>query len=75
MMSLMLMKATPSVKPYCLTVSKGLTMYAAIHKSSGIVAFRAIHRGAVMYWLECNEYNDEGEPLGLYKIVRLKGNQ
>jgi hypothetical protein len=48
-------------------------MYAAIHKSSGIVAFRAIHRGAVMYWLECNEYNDEGEPLGLYTLIKLKG--
>jgi hypothetical protein len=50
-------------------------MYAAIHKSSGIVAFRAIKRSMVEYWLECNEYTEEGLPLGLYKLIRLKGNQ
>jgi hypothetical protein len=48
-------------------------MYAAIHKSSGIVAFRAIKRSMVEYWLECNEYTEEGEPLGLYTIIKLKG--
>ena len=48
-------------------------MYAAIQKSSGMVAFRATYRGAVMYWLECNEYTDECEALGLYTSVKLKG--
>jgi hypothetical protein len=50
-------------------------MYAAVYKSTGIVAFRAIKRSMVEYWLECNEYTEDGEPLGLYKLVLLKGNQ
>ena len=53
---------------------KGAIMYAAVHKSSGIVAFRAIKRSMVEYWLECNEYTEEGKPLGLYRLVKLKDN-
>lgn len=45
-------------------------MYKVINISSGIVAVSFLNKGSAMNWLLANNYDDEGNELGLYKIVK-----
>ena len=47
-------------------------MYLIKGATSGIVMVRFIERDAAMYWLECNNFNSEGECLSLYTLERIK---
>lgn len=49
-------------------------MYAVIFKSSGVVAFRSRNKEQAHYWYECNNFDDEGNDLGLFQIVKEKRN-
>lgn len=45
-------------------------MYLVINISTGIVAARFASRENAMHWAAMNNVDDEGNPLGLYKIVK-----
>lgn len=45
-------------------------MYKVINISSGIVAASFGNRADAQVWLEVNNFTEEGESLGLYKIVK-----
>ena len=47
-------------------------MYVIKGLSSGIVMARFIERDAAVYWLECNNFDGEGNSLGLYTLERVK---
>ena len=47
-------------------------MYTIIGITSGIVQAQFTQRGAAEYWVECNGYDEEGNCLDLYKIVKTK---
>ena len=47
-------------------------MYLIKGITSGIVMVRFIERDAAMYWLECNNFDDEGNSLSLYTMERVK---
>lgn len=47
-------------------------MYVIKGATSGIVMVRFIERDAAMYWLECNNFDSEGECLSLYVMERVK---
>lgn len=47
-------------------------MYAVIFKSSGVIAFRSSDRGQARYWFECNNFDEEGNDLGLFQLVKGK---
>jgi hypothetical protein len=45
-------------------------MYKVINKSSGIVAYSCTERGQALYWYQCNNFDDEGNDLGLYQVIK-----
>ena len=47
-------------------------MYLIKGITSGIVMVRFIERDAAMYWLECNNFDSEGNSLSLYTMERVK---
>ena len=47
-------------------------MYIIKGISSGIVMVRFIERDAAMYWLECNNFTEEGECMNLYTMEKVK---
>lgn len=47
-------------------------MYTIIGISSGIVQAKFTERSMAVYWVECNGYDEEGNCLDLYKIVKVK---
>ena len=47
-------------------------MYQVIGISSGVIMVSFLQRGAAEYWLECNDYDNEGFCYHLYKIVKTK---
>lgn len=47
-------------------------MYEVRFKSSGIVAVRFTSRGAAAAWVERNDTDAEGNPVGMFTIVKVK---
>lgn len=47
-------------------------MYVIKGATSGIVVVRFIDRGAAEHWLECNNYDSEGNSLNLYTMEKVK---
>ena len=47
-------------------------MYLIKGTTSGIVMVRFIERDAAMYWLECNNFDSEGNSLSLYVMEKVK---
>ena len=47
-------------------------MYLIKGITSGIVMVRFIDRGVAEHWLECNNFDGEGNSLGLYTLERVK---
>lgn len=47
-------------------------MYLIKGATSGIVMVRFIERDAAIFWLECNNLDDEGNNLGLYVMEKTK---
>lgn len=47
-------------------------MYLIKGATSGIVMVRFIERDAAMYWLECNNFDSEGNSLSLYVMEKTK---
>ncbi len=45
-------------------------MYLVINISTGIVAARFASRENANHWLTLNNFDDDGNSLGLYKIVK-----
>jgi hypothetical protein len=46
--------------------------YAVKFKSSGIVAATFPSRALALLWAESNDLDPEGEPMGLFTIVKVK---
>lgn len=47
-------------------------MYVIKGATSGIVMVRFIERDQAIYWLECNNFTEDGECLNLYTMERVK---
>jgi hypothetical protein len=45
-------------------------MWQVVCKSSGIVVASFIDRQRAVWWVEDNDFDHEGEPMGLYKVQK-----
>lgn len=45
-------------------------MWKVINKYSGIVAYSSSDRGQAHYWYMCNNFTEEGDDLGLYRLIK-----
>ena len=49
-------------------------MYLVKFKTSGIIAYRSLDRVQAQMWALWNDHPDaNGEPMGLFHIVKMKG--
>jgi hypothetical protein len=47
-------------------------MYKIVNKSSGIVAYSTNTRANALMWLEANNFDEQGNDLNLYTLVKEK---
>lgn len=45
-------------------------IYRIVHRSSGITAFSSTNRGMAVHWMAVNDTDEEGNTIGLYKLVK-----
>ena len=45
-------------------------MYKIIYISSGIVAVSFLNRAHAMDWMICNNFDEEGNDLHMYKLIK-----
>ncbi len=50
-------------------------MYRIVYISSGIVAVSFLSKGNALQWLIANNYDEEGNELNMYKLVRETDNE
>lgn len=47
-------------------------MYIVVNASTGIVAARFLSKKFAQQWLEDNNFDENGQSLGLYRMVKVK---
>jgi hypothetical protein len=47
-------------------------MYTVVNASTGIVVARFLNRNDALYWMEQNNVDEKGEPIPLYRLVKVK---